>query len=120
MTSEDAKNRLLETVDQDTQDLIEWRLHSHTESSMRIIAGFEKQLKELTDIIKSHDRVLSSPNVDTLLKMIEEYQRLSTIHTSDMERANKVIYYGKIVTGVAAVIAALAYIGNYVSSHIKL
>lgn len=104
---EDWKRRLLETVDQDTQDLVEWRLHEHTESSMKIVAGFADQLKYLTEIIEKHDKILSGDTVDTLLKMVKDNQDAKVIADSYRNTGKRALWWLTFLTAFGAFITGI-------------
>ncbi len=116
---EDNRKELISKIPADYQDYVEWRLHSHTESSLKVIQPILQELKDLTTIIKAHDAVLTNDNIVSLLEIIHEYQTMKIVHENDRERSQKVIYYGKMVIWVSAVLGAFAYIGDQVSKHLR-
>lgn len=119
---DDNKLRLLETVDPDIQDLIEWRLHSHAESSLGMIGEKIERLSAIIeahdDILKKQDKVLTSANMDTLLGIIKKAQDDEIIRQNNIRMGNEVIKTGKLVILVASVIAALGYIADWVIVHV--
>lgn len=114
----DRKN-LIEMIDPKIQDYVEYRLQSHTESSMAIVAGFSKQLKELTDIIQTHDRVLSGENIETLLEIIKTSREDKIFKAKSTKLAGKIAATGGWVVGIATFIGACTLIWNSLSAHIK-
>ena len=81
--------------------------------------SISKELKALADIIHSHDKLLSSDNMKALTEMIEEYKKINIVHKSDKERAEKIVYYGKIVVFLASFLTASGYIYREIINHIK-
>jgi hypothetical protein len=112
-------NKLIETMPKDVIDYIENRIHAHEETSLKYVNTFSTQLQALTDIIHSHDEILSSDNVKIILELIEESKRLKTIHESDVRRAQDIAKTGGFILGLAGVISSLVYIYQWGSSHIK-
>lgn len=119
MNQESNHRRLLEIVDQDTQDYVELRLQSHTESSMKILAPIFEQLKELTRAIKAHDGILSNENVDTLLSIIAKHKENEDFKKVSIRYADKVWNGGKFIVGLATLIGALIIIKDQLLAHVK-
>ena len=112
-------NKLIETMPKDVIDYIENRIHFHEETSLKYVNTFATQLQALTDIIHSHDKVLTSENMNIILEIIEEAKRLKTIHESDVERARNIAKTGGFILGLAGVISSLVYIYHWGLSHIR-
>ena len=93
--------------------------HKMTEETNQELESFSKQLQALTDVIHSHDRILTSDNMVILLEMIEEAKRLKTIHANDIERAEKIAKTSGFILGLAGTISAFIYIYHWFISHIK-
>lgn len=105
--NDERKKSLLETVDQDTQDLIEWRLHSHTESSMRIVAGFAAQLKKLTEIIERHDKILSGTTVESILKIVKKAQNDEIIALNNKRLGKAALWWIGALVSIGTLVAMI-------------